>query len=162
MADWTTPESYAYKEVLGSDKLNTQVKENLIALREGKVAFTSGRVNCSGTTNTTTTADITGATVSITPDAASYLFVVMVADLSSSVAGDIVTVDLKVDGVAETPQCIFTAPVAGYRATLVQVYRIALTAAAHTIKMTLNRASGTGTVTAQANQTGFDYLLFSQ
>lgn len=122
----------------------------------------SAKVTCSGTTNTTTSADITGATVTFTPNVACYALITMVADLSSSVAGDIATVDLKVDGSAQTPQCIFTAPSSGYRATVAQTYLITLTAASHTIKMTLNRASGTGTVTAQISQTGFTYLLLSQ
>jgi hypothetical protein len=130
----------------------------------GKVypALAAGLVSCTGATNTTGTADITGATVTFTPNVACYAIVNMTADLSSSVAGDIIIANLVVDGAAQSQTCLFTAPIAGYRATVSQVFLVTLTAASHTIKMQVGRASGTGTVTAQITHTNFTYVLISQ
>lgn len=146
----------------GDDNIGMKI----IGKGTGKVypALKSGIVACSGNTTSTSTTpgDITGATVTFTPEVACTAIITVISDLSSSTAGDIGLVSLDVDGTDETQTTLFSAPVAGYRATVSQVFVVNLTAAQHTIKLQLSRAVGSGTVTAYTPNTRFYYFLISQ
>lgn len=88
--------------------------------------------------------DITGCSISITPAIASVAMVWAIVDMEPNTAGDIWGIELDVDGVDQANQVICELP-AGQRATLGQIWLVALTAAAHTLKLQGSQVTGTGT-----------------
>ena len=129
-------------------------------LKNGFVACTSNTTSAS-----TTNVDITGATVTFTPDVACTMIIQAVFDTQSSVTGDIAAGRIVVDDVAVANSqgtSMVSQDTGGYRKTVSCLAVVNLTAASHTIKLQIARASGSGTVQVSAGNTGFTYFLISQ
>jgi len=129
-------------------------------LKNGFVACTSNTTSAS-----TTNVDITGATVTLTPGVACTMIIQAVFDTQSSVTGDIAAGRIVVDGGAVTTSqgtSMVSQDTGGYRKTVSCLAVVNLTAASHTIKLQIARASGSGTVQVSAGNTGFTYFLISQ
>ncbi len=133
------------------------------------VATGSGSLTCTGTY-----ADIASATVTFTPDVACTALVTATFDLELSSIGSAESVEgtgvLVVDGSAQTPVATVSFINAGAatsftsRSTATQVYRVALTAAAHTLKLQAKKTneSGTTVVTATGANCRLLYQLVAQ
>jgi len=164
-----------------------EVDENSVLLganldtTDGRLRLTSGLVSASADrTLTGAYQDITGATVTFTPDVAAHALVLAAFDfdwvqfvpgatneLGSELAGT-----LTVDGVAQTKQAKFGGGVSvsgtqveiDGRATVHQIYRVALTAASHTLKLQarMEQDFGMDQKVCRAAGTQFLYALVAQ
>ena len=141
---------------------------------DGRLVQTTGIAAASaGLTLSASYADVVGATVTFTPDVACYALVttffkfqIIAPDTGEDCSCSGI---LVVDGVAESPEAEFivgthasTGP--SYTATVGQVHRVALTAAAHTLKLQAKKTVSSGTVVASAGitNTRFLYQLVAQ
>ena len=169
---WTAPADWAASEKpLSSTKLNQQLRDNLyalwLAITSGSTAVTPGdervasrnlaptiveqRCTANVTTSGGTTVDVTGATITLTPAIASMAIVWGVFDIENGVAGDVYLGTCVADaGPAEGATMVHKAA-ANTRVTIGNIWVIPLTAASHTIKLQIARASGSGTATVRAN-----------
>jgi hypothetical protein len=96
---------------------------------------------------TTTPTDITGCTVTFTPDVQERVIVTGVFDVDISVASTAAAVgNLVVDGVTQTESAIFRQNTAAGRATVTQKWIVALTAASHTLKLQGSKSAALGTI----------------
>lgn len=139
---------------------------------DGRLVQATGLAAASGDLSLGTSyADITGATVTFTPDVACYALVTAIFDFAITATGNIYTADLfgtlVVDGTAQTAEARLTDTddsSAGARATVSQVYRVALTAGdSHTLKLQGKRASTIiGSAALKATNTQFIYQLVAQ
>lgn len=107
---------------------------------------------------TTSYQDIEGCKLDITPAVSSNLFIVAAFDMQviSESAPELLGA-IKVDAEAERERLARLYAANGTRATTILVDVIALTAAAHTIKLRTKRVGGAGKVWKLG--TGFGYLL---
>lgn len=109
---------------------------------------------CSGaaTTSGTTRLDVTGVTATFTPAIASTAIITGIFDVGSFTnAADVFTGALSVDAVEQTTVAPILVPTGGTRLNLVQFWALNLTAASHTLKLTVGRTSGVGTASAGTN-----------
>lgn len=107
---------------------------------------------CSGAvTLTNANQDVTGATLSITPTVAELWEVTAIFDFrwTTAEAGQACVGGVDYDGADQAGNAILQGTVLG-RATVVQVYEISVTAAAHTIKLEALRTQGGSPGVAQA------------
>jgi hypothetical protein len=142
---------------------NTDNDTEWIDPPEGGSSILCGMARCSSSTtvNSSSRGDVVGATVTITPTVASYMIINATFDLDSNTAGDIVVGVLDVDSSEESVQAVHEAAINGHREAVSQNWKISLSAAQHTIKLTFYRAAGSGTCRTYTN-TGFTYLLIPQ
>ncbi len=124
----------------------------------------SGVVVCTvnTTVNSGVATDITGATVTFTPSAASYMMVTASFDISVGTAGELFLGYLTVDGSQQSAVATFFAAANNDRKTVIQTWRVSLSVASHTIKLQGIRNSGAGSATYNADHTRFTYILFNQ
>lgn len=117
------------------------------------VSTGSSIAKCSSAlTMTDTVADITGATLTIVPTVAEIWIVDAIFDFrwTTVSAAQVAIGECHFDGVAEAG----IATLLGtnlIRATVVQVYRIAATAASHTVKLRAYKSTSGGVCEAQTN-----------
>lgn len=115
------------------------------------------------TTLSTSTADVTGCSLSITPTVASYLLVTFFANVSFPAALRNVVVGIYADGTLVTNGQLELqnqgAAVEFHSAT--NAVKIPLTAAAHTIKLRASQDTGTDCAVKSLG-TGFSYVLIAQ
>jgi hypothetical protein len=156
-------------EMLGSNtpstgQVFTATSPSTAAWQNANAITASGNVRATANTtvNSGSDTDITGASLSITPSAASYMIITAVYDIDVATNGDVFLGYLDVDGTNQTPVAVLDAVANGDRKTVAQTWRISLTAAAHTIKLQGARASGSGSATYNQDHTGFTYFIFNQ
>lgn len=139
-------------KILDSNVTTGKVADEAITSR--KLAPKIALKPCTGdvTLNSTSYADITGCTLTFTPDIASYARVWGIIDYrAASTVNDEFQVDLDVDGVNQTPIISYKVPTSAGRFVMSQCWLIPVTAAAHTIKLEGKRLSGSGTVVVEAD-----------
>lgn len=140
------------------------------ALSTGTFALTGGDV-ISGTTF----ADLTGSSQTIVPAVASIALIWATIDwtienvFGSDRINDTLVGQLLVDGAAQSGQIITgldldTSSGAGanFRQTATQHWRVALTAASHTLKLQAKTTGGSVVGTVAASHSKWSYLLLSQ
>lgn len=111
---------------------------------------------------TGTAIDVTGATVTITPPFNAMAVVNTVFDCNVGVANDIGVGFLNVNGTDLANQVIYQQSSSSNRATVGQNYAVSLASGvATTIKLRVQRNSGTGVFTAYQPHTGFTYFLLA-
>lgn len=118
-------------------------------------------------TLTTTAQDVTGATTTFTPAVAEVVLVTAFWDWDVTVTPTSSTIcvgELFVDGVAQTPEALMqvdtAAGSANQRATHGQTWVVALTAAAHTLKLSSRKTANFGTIVANAPHTKMTIARF--
>ncbi|MGZ4542076.1 MAG: hypothetical protein ACXVXI_02895, partial [Mycobacteriaceae bacterium] len=118
---------------------------------------TMGEVDASGNLTLTGSAqDVPGATITLTPTVPGKLLVVGTFDFSCTVAGEILSGNLNVDGTAQTQAALMAGSI--NRLAVTRHWTVSLTAASHTIKLQASRLSGTGTThSVNSIHTGFSY-----
>lgn len=150
----------ASSAAITGDKLDTT---------DGRLKQTVGLVTASSNLSLTGSySDITGATVTFTPDVACYALVTAVFDLEidNTNAIQVATGTLTVDGSAQTRTAVLAQNTNSGsnitpRATVTQVYRVPLTAASHTLKLQAMRTAS-GSATCYSANTNFLYQLVAQ
>ena len=179
MADFQHIRTYINARFDGSDKLsNPEITNAMISASaailgskldtaDGRLQLTTGMISGgTGQSLTTSYADLSLASATITPDVAAYLIGIAVFDfeIGSIQSGEFCVCDgtLTIDGnpspsarlQASSSSTNLPAPIA----TVAQVYRIALPAAAHTVKLQAKKTE-TGTTSAMmGNQNGAQFL----
>ncbi len=111
---------------------------------------------CTGnvTTSSTTVADITGCSSTFTPAVASVAKVTGVFDSDPDTANDLFSFFLDVDGVDADGAGVHQSATSGNnRQSITMIWLVSLTAAAHTLKLQVQRSSGSGTNTVRATNT---------
>jgi hypothetical protein len=133
---------------------------------EYPAATLSDRVSCTVNTaiNSTTFADITGATVTLAPDVNSKLLVTASWDVTCTALGgafgDLFSGALAVNGALETPRAAWTPHVANERDVVSQTFVVALTAGvAYTVKLQARTTNAPTTFSVASTHTGFSALL---
>ncbi len=141
---------------------------------DGRLVQTTGLVAGSGAgdpqTLTGSYVDVAGCTVTFTPDVACYALVYLVAGLEVINAGDAdasAQATLVVDGsaqtdVAENDVSSTNAQTITNFGTCAQVYRVALTAASHTLKVQAKLGATGATGKVYGAYTNFLYQLVAQ
>lgn len=140
---------------------------------DGRLKQTTGIVSSSSPLTTTTSySDITGATVTFTPDVACHAlvaaqFMFSLADLTS---GDTCSGEgtLTVDGAAETRTAEFSidgspAGLVELEASVTQFYRVSLSVASHTLKLQAKKTvEGAEVIDCRVRNAQFLYFLVAQ
>lgn len=103
-------------------------------------------------------ADVVGAELKITPAVASLLKVTAVFDVEGGSAGSVIIGGLNLDGVDQTRVAVYKTGTANTQTMITQTYVLALSVAAHTIKLRGRRNAGEGGKILSAH-TGFMYEL---
>jgi hypothetical protein len=144
-------------------EMRTAINNNetdIAALKQSKLAGVAAGI-ATATSNLSLTAswqDIPGATITITPTAASKIMVWVTADIDGNTAQNC-AVALNVDGSRQSAQAAVR--VTTDRFTVSQVFLVSLDASEHTIKLQGQNADGSaGTV--YSTHTNFLYFLFAQ
>lgn len=133
---------------------------------EYPTATLSDRVACTVNTaiNSTTFADITGATITITPDVKSKLLVTAHFDTTCTALGgafgDLFSGALAVNGTLESPRAAWTPHVANERDVVSQTFVVAVEpGVAYVLKLQARTTNAATTFSVAATQTGFSVLL---
>jgi hypothetical protein len=131
---------------------------------EYPTASLSDRVACTVSTaiNSTTFADITGATVTLTTDVDSKFLVTAHFDTTCTalaVFGDLFSGGLAVNGTLETPRGAWTPGLANSRNVICQTFVVAATAGtAYTLKLQARTTNAATTFSVATPHTGFSVL----
>jgi hypothetical protein len=136
---------------------------------DGRLGLTGGVISSSSNlTLTTSHADISGATVTLTPDVAAYMWVIGTWQFTINTDSTSLSTcfgRLLLDGADQGGPAVQVdngnAVNVGLIATGVTLYRLSLSVASHTIKMQA-RKNSTDTCTANAGGCQFMYLLTAQ
>lgn len=151
---WTTPETYAYKEVLSSAKLNAQVKDNLSFLRSLGTDATSAVVATEDTETSTSYDDIgtDGPTISYSPTASKVVLLLYGCNMSNSAIGNTTYASIAISGAttlaASDANSINLRPSGTNgqeKMVLMKAIIVTLAAGANTIKLRYRVEAGTGT-----------------
>lgn len=124
----------------------------------------AGRISATSNSQATGTAvDVTGATVTFTPLFNATAIVNTVFDCTSSVANDTNVGVLNYNGTDLANQVIYTQQSANDRLTIGQNYAVSLASGiAVTLKLRIQRNSGTGIFSALFPHTGFNYFVIGR
>lgn len=164
VADYNTPIQTIVDEINGQLDNDNIASDAAIAgskladdsVGSRKLAPTIILETCTGnvTTSSTTVADITGCTSTFTPAVASVAKVTAVFDSDPDTANDLFSFFLDVDGVDASGAAVHQSATSGNnRQSIAMTWLVALTAAAHTLKLQVQRSSGSGTNTVRATNT---------
>ena len=138
--------------------LATSLADESVTSRMWAPVVIEQRCTTTTTIASATPADITGATISVTPAIASMALVIGIFDVNVGTASDVYLGILDVDGVDEIANAAIRGEATAL-ATVSQIWVFPLTAASHTIKLQCARSSGTGTGTFYSPHTKLVLIL---
>lgn len=143
-------------------QLDVDKKGSLRTKESSRVSpWGEARVACSTLTtiNSTTAADITGASVTFTPPSDCRVLVAGAFDLTMTTSGSTFVGELVVNGSAEAAQVIYAPSGVNERGSSSQVWSLTLSGGtSYTIKLQGRLASGSGVFDVAATHTGFIVL----
>jgi len=147
---------------------------SIVDTGDGKLKQTTGLAAATANlTLTTSYQNITGCSVTFTPDVACYALVQACFNFFLEDAGNLLNADckglLEVDGVDESAFATFnylsgaSDSIAEIEATVFQVYRVALNVSSHTLKLQAKKeTTGLGSMTCMQTNTRMAYQLVAQ
>ena len=153
---WTTPRTWAAGEFVTETIMNAHIRDQLNYLNDSRVKYAQTTSNV-GPTSGTTELDIITAPA-FTPISATRLIKVSLhlRSLTSATVGDQFTIRIK-EGATTFAEALININNSGTSGGDGKAYFALVpnaTAASHTYKATIQRATGTGTATVSASATG--------
>ena len=155
---YTTPKTWAYKEVLSSADMNTYITDNIIDLHNNGVLGYAEITNIFSTTATPTVTDVTNLAVTVTvPGGGRRIKITVFAEYmnSSATAGTDIVAYIR-EGTTTLTRILANTSTAGYAVPVNMVYVTAATAGSHTYKVSISQnAAGTLQLVAAATYPAF-------
>ncbi len=157
---WTVPEEYAYKEILSSSKLNTQVKDNLIDLN-GRGSLGYAEITADVTTTTVgSDVDVAGMSIAVTvPTGGRRIKITVFAAgfYASATVGNVTVLNIK-EGSTVLSFMRRDMEVANSPDVGIVLYSAAVSSGAHTYKVAFSQNQA-GILRVQAGATSPAFIL---